>query len=89
MLSPRSKHWRKTATDAIQLSYDDKKEKHSNKAEKGHFQKANTVPKNKIMNSRGFVRDWKVGDKITVEYFSDDTWLDIQGSPKAKAFREW
>lgn len=73
--------------NAIQLSYDDKKEKHSNKAEKGHFKMANTVPKKKIIELKGFVRDWKVGDQISVEYFSDDTWLDISGITKGKGFQ--
>jgi len=69
------------------LSYDDKKEKHSNKAEAGHFKKANTGPKKKVIELKGFVRDWKVGDRITVEYFSDDTWLDISGFTKGKGFQ--
>lgn len=79
----------KDGYNAVQLSYDDKKEKHSNKAEAGHFKKANTGPKKKVIELKGFVRDWKVGDRITVEYFSDDTWLDISGFTKGKGFREW
>ena len=35
--------------DAIQLGYDDKKEKHANKAEMGHFKKAATEPKRKVI----------------------------------------
>jgi len=77
----------KDGYNAVQLSYDDKKEKHSNKAEAGHFKKANTGPKKKVIELKGFVRDWKVGDRITVEYFSDDTWLDISGFTKGKGFQ--
>ncbi|MGC9470187.1 MAG: 50S ribosomal protein L3 [Bacteroidales bacterium] len=77
----------KDGYNAVQLSYEDKKEKHSNKAEIGHFKKANTGPKRKVIELKGFVRDWKVGDRITVEYFSDDTWLDISGFTKGKGFQ--
>jgi len=77
----------KDGYNAVQLSYEDKKEKHSNKAEIGHFKKANTGPKRKVIELKGFVRDWKVGDRITVEYFSDDTWLDISGLTRGKGFQ--
>ncbi len=77
----------KDGYNAVQLSYEDKKEKHSNKAEMGHFAKANTAPKRKVIELKGFVRDWKVGDRITVEYFGNDTWLDISGISKGKGFQ--
>ena len=47
---------------------------------KGHFKKANTTPKRKVIELRGFIRDWKIGDVITVDYFKDDPWLDVTGS---------
>jgi large subunit ribosomal protein L3 len=72
---------------AVQLSYEDKKEKRSNKAEIGHFKKANTTPKRKVIELKGFVKHWNVGDVITVEYFNDDTWLDITGITKGKGFQ--
>lgn len=77
----------KDGYQAVQLAYDDKKEKTSNKAEIGHFKKANTTPKKKVIELRGFVEHWKVGDTITVEYFNDDTWLDITGISKGKGFQ--
>ena len=58
--------------NAVQLAFDDKKEKHSTKAEVGHFKKAKTTPKRKVIELKGFVRDWKPGDIITVDYFKDD-----------------
>lgn len=72
---------------AVQLAFDDKKEKHSNKPLIGHMKKANTTPKRKIIELKGFVRDWKLGDVIGVDYFSDDTWLDISGITKGKGFQ--
>ena len=73
--------------NAIQLSYDEKKEKHASKAMIGHFKKAKTTPKKKIIELKGFVKDWKPGDVITVEYFHDDTWLDVSGISKGKGFQ--
>ena len=72
---------------AIQLAFDDKKEKNTPKAEQGHFAKANTTPKKKVIELKGFVKDWKPGDVITVDYFHDDTWLDVSGISKGKGFQ--
>jgi large subunit ribosomal protein L3 len=38
--------------EALQLGFDDKNEKHSTKAEAGHFKKAGTVAKKKSLNSK-------------------------------------
>jgi large subunit ribosomal protein L3 len=72
---------------AVQLAFDDKKEKNTPKAEQGHFAKANTTPKKKVIELKGFVKDWKPGDVINVDYFHDDTWLDISGISKGKGFQ--
>jgi large subunit ribosomal protein L3 len=72
---------------AVQLAFDDKKEKNTPKAEQGHFAKANTTPKKRVIELKGFVKDWKPGDVITVDYFHDDTWLDVSGVSKGKGFQ--
>ncbi len=72
---------------AIQIAFDDKKEKNTPKPMSGHFAKANTVPKRKVIELKGFVKDWKSGDVITVDYFNDDTWLDVSGISKGKGFQ--
>ncbi len=72
---------------AVQLAYDEKKLKNTPKAEQGHFSKANTTPKKKMIELKGFVKDWKAGDVITVDYFHDDTWLDVSGMSKGKGFQ--
>jgi len=72
---------------AVQMAYDEKKEKHTPKAMIGHFKKANTTPKRKVIELKGFVKDWKPGDVITVDYFNDDTWLDVSGLSKGKGFQ--
>lgn len=72
---------------AVQLAYDDIKEKHSNKPMIGHFKKANIGPKRKVIELKGFVKDWKIGDSIGVDYFSTETWLDVSGISKGKGFQ--
>ncbi len=72
---------------AVQLAFDDKKEKNTSRAEQGHFARANTTPKKKVIELKGFVKDWKPGDVITVDYFHDDTWLDVSGISKGKGFQ--
>jgi large subunit ribosomal protein L3 len=73
--------------NAVQLSYDEKKEKHTTNAMLGHFKKAKTTPKKKTIELKGFVKDWKPGDVISVDYFDDDTWLDVSGVSKGKGFQ--
>lgn len=72
---------------AIQMAFDDKKEKNTPKAMLGHFKKANTTPKRKVIELKGFIPDWKVGDIITVDYFHDDPWLDVSAISKGKGFQ--
>ena len=73
--------------NAVQLAFDEKKEKHTSKAMIGHFKKAMTTPKKKVIELKGFVRDWKAGDTITVEYFKDDIWVDVKANSKGKGFQ--
>lgn len=79
-----------TETDgynAVQLAFGEKKQNRSNKAEIGHFEQANTTPKQKVIELKGFVKDWKAGDIITVDYFKDDKWVDVKGTSKGKGFQ--
>lgn len=73
--------------NAVQLAFDEKKEKHTTKAMLGHFKKASTSPKKKVIELKGFVRDWKAGDTITVDYFKDDVWVDVKANSKGKGFQ--
>ncbi len=73
--------------DAVQLAYEDKKEKNTSKAEQGHYKKAGTTPKRKVVEFRGKFDNLKIGDVLTVDLFSDDTWLDITGFSKGKGFQ--
>ncbi|MCU0379502.1 MAG: 50S ribosomal protein L3 [Bacteroidales bacterium] len=78
----------KDGYSALQLGFDDKKEKASNKAEIGHFKKASTAPKRKVAEFVGFEDGkYKTGDVITVDLFSDDIFLDVRGWTKGKGFQ--
>jgi|SRR5512133_102468 large subunit ribosomal protein L3 len=73
---------------ALQLGFDDKREKSSNKAEVGHFKKADSKPKRKIVEFTGFREEqYKLGDVITVDLFNDDTFVDVRGWAKGKGFQ--
>ncbi len=73
---------------ALQLGFDDKREKSSNKAEMGHFKKADSKPKRKIVEFTGFGEEqYKLGDVITVDLFNDDTFVDVRGWAKGKGFQ--
>ncbi|PKP08097.1 MAG: 50S ribosomal protein L3 [Bacteroidetes bacterium HGW-Bacteroidetes-4] len=73
--------------NAIQLGYDDKKEKKSIKPELGHFKKAGTTPKIKVAEFLDFQEDYQLGDVLTVDLFADDIWLDVSGISKGKGFQ--
>jgi large subunit ribosomal protein L3 len=72
--------------NAVQIGYDDKKEKHTTKALQGHFKKAGTTPKKKMMEFE-FNDEKKLGDIITVETFSEGEFVDIIGESKGKGFQ--
>ena len=73
---------------AVQLGFEDKKEKHTTKAELGHFKKANTTPKRKVMEFTGFAEgQCKEGEVLTAQLFAPDTIVDVIGWSKGKGFQ--
>jgi large subunit ribosomal protein L3 len=73
--------------EALQLGFDDKTEKHATKADLGHFKKAGTSAKKKVVEFQGFEESYKLGDNITVELFSEGEFVDVQGVSKGKGFQ--
>jgi large subunit ribosomal protein L3 len=71
---------------AVQLGFLDKKEKHATKPEIGHFKKAGTAPKKKVVEFDGF-DDLKLGDIVTVDILEPSTYVDISGISKGKGFQ--
>ncbi len=73
---------------AVQLGFDDKKEKHTTKAELGHFKKVNSTPKRKVIEFTGFEEGQvKEGEVLTAELFKPDNWVDVRGWSKGKGFQ--
>ena len=74
---------------AIQLAYDEKKEKRTSKALKGHFEKAGTTPKKKLVEfAADFAGELKLGDTLTVaDVFTDVKFIDVVGTSKGKGFQ--
>lgn len=77
----------KEGYNAIQLAFDDKKEKHTTQAELGHFKKAGTAPKRKLVEFKEMVGDFKLGDVVTVESFTEGEYVDVIGTSKGKGFQ--
>ena len=75
---------------AVQLAYDEKKEKQTSAALKGHFDKAGTTPKKKLVEfPADFSRELQLGDVITVEDILKDEvpFVDVVGTSKGKGFQ--
>ncbi len=72
--------------EALQLGFDDKNEKHSTKAAAGHFKKAGTVAKKKVVEFK-FENEYNLGDVLTVDVFTEGEFVDVQGTSKGKGFQ--
>lgn len=73
---------------SVQLGFDDAKEKNTSAALKGHFKKAGTTPKRKLVEFYGdFVDELELGKEVTVELFAEGEYVDITGVSKGKGFQ--
>jgi large subunit ribosomal protein L3 len=75
--------------EAIQLSYDDKKEKNTSKALQGHFAKAKTTPKRMVAEFTRFEKEHRkeFGEVFGVEVFIEGEFIDVVGTSKGKGFQ--
>ena len=71
---------------AVQIAFGDKKEKHTNSAEKGHFAKANTTGKREVVEFRD-ANNANIGDVIDVTMFEEGEFVDVVGTSKGKGFQ--
>lgn len=74
---------------AVQLAYDEISEKHASKPLKGHFEKAGTTPRRKLVEFKAdFAQDLKLGDTLTLAHvFANTTFVDVVGTSKGKGFQ--
>ena len=73
--------------EALQLGFEDKKDKHTTKPEAGHFKKAGVTPKRHLAEFKGFEGEYKLGDTIAVDFFAEGDFVDIAGTSKGKGFQ--
>jgi large subunit ribosomal protein L3 len=73
--------------EAVQLSFDEKKEKNTSSAMKGHFEKAKTTPKRRAVEFKHFEETKTLGEVLTVELFAEGDFVDVAGTSKGKGFQ--
>ncbi|HNY02298.1 MAG TPA: 50S ribosomal protein L3 [Bacteroidales bacterium] len=79
----------KDGYEAIQLAFDEKKEKHTNKPERGHFTKAGITPKRVVSEFTRFEpgHQKQFGDILKVDIFLEGEYIDVVGISKGKGFQ--
>ncbi len=79
----------KDGYEAIQIAYEDKKDKHTTSAMKGHFAKAGVSPKRILREFTRFEEGHqkKFGDVLTVDIFIEGEFIDVSGISKGKGFQ--
>jgi large subunit ribosomal protein L3 len=73
--------------NAIQLAYGEKKDKHTTRAEKNHFAKAQTAPKSFVKEFRNYTIEKQLGEEITIDMFAEGDKVDVVGTTKGKGFQ--
>ena len=72
---------------AVQLGFEEAKEKNTTKPMLGHFAKSGTTPKRHLAEFTGFEQELNLGDTITVDLFADTLYVDVIGTSKGKGFQ--
>ena len=73
--------------NALQLGFEDQKESRVNKPSMGHFKKAGSTPKKKLVEFRDFEGEHNLGDAVTVDIFAEGEFVDVAGTSKGKGFQ--
>lgn len=72
---------------AVQLGFQEAKEKNTSAPLMGHFKKAGVTPKRHLAEFKGFDQELNLGDTLTVELFNDTQYVDVVGTSKGKGFQ--
>ena len=73
---------------AVQLAFDDKKEKSTTKPLLGHFKKAGVSPKRKLVEFKGFESEVTLGQSLTAQdVFIEGDFVDVVGTAKGRGFQ--
>ncbi|MCQ2235430.1 MAG: 50S ribosomal protein L3 [Bacteroidales bacterium] len=73
--------------EAVQLAFDEKKEKNTSAPLKGHFAKANVAPSRKLVEFDGFENELALGEAVSVDIFAENEFVDVVGISKGKGFQ--
>ena len=73
--------------NAIQLGFGEKKEKNTTKPLIGHFKKAGTTPKRKLVEFKEFEQTLTLGDTVEATLFAEGDFVDAIGTSKGKGFQ--
>ncbi|MFB2118383.1 50S ribosomal protein L3 [Parapedobacter sp. 2B3] len=77
----------KDGYSAVQLAFDEAKEKNTSAPLKGHFAKAKTTPKRKLVEFKTFPEEKQLGELVTVSIFEEGEYIDVVGTSKGKGFQ--
>ena len=77
----------KDGYNAVQLGYEEAKEKNTSAPLMGHFKKAGVTPMRHLAEFTGFEQELNLGDTITVDLFTEEDWVDVTGISKGKGFQ--
>ena len=73
--------------NAVQIGYGERKEKNTPAPLKGHFKKAKTTPKKRLVEFKNYAEDLKLGDTISVDIFQEGEFIDVVGKSKGRGFQ--
>ena len=73
--------------EAVQLGFQEKKEKNTTKPLMGHFKKAGVTPKRHLAEFKNFDTQLNLGETVNVELFNDASFVDVIGTSKGKGFQ--
>ena len=77
----------KDGYSAVQLAFGERKEKNTPNALVGHFRRAGTTPKRKVVEFRGDTADAAIGNMVNVSIFQPGDSVDVVGISKGKGFQ--
>ena len=72
---------------AVQVGFQDAKEKHTSAPLMGHFKKAGVTPKRHLAEFKNFEKAYNPGDVITVDLFEDTKFVDVIGTSKGRGYQ--
>ncbi|GFR38851.1 50S ribosomal protein L3 [Insulibacter thermoxylanivorax] len=73
--------------EAIQIGFDDKKEKNATKPELGHAKKANAPVKRFVREIRGAnPEEYELGQELKADIFAEGEYVDVTATSKGKGF---